>query len=41
MSVCVKEKVLVHKNNISNNDMVTEIKDNRITKIKNKVLNDI
>ena len=41
MSVCVKENVLVHKNNVSNNNMITEIKYNKITNIRNKVMNDI
>ena len=42
MSVCVNGKVLVHKkNNVSNNNIITEIKDNIITNIKNKVMNDI
>jgi len=40
MSVCVMKKVLVHKNNISNNNMITKIKDNRIIKIKIKPMND-
>ena len=40
MSVCVKRKVLVY-NNINNENMITEIKDNKITNIKNKVMNDI
>ena len=35
MSVCVKRKVLVHNNNISNENMITEMKDNKI--IKNKI----
>jgi len=29
------------KSNVSNNNMITEIKDNKITNIKNKVINDI
>ena len=41
MSVCVKTKVLVHNNNISNNNMIAEVKDNRIINIKNKAMNDI
>ena len=41
MSVFIKGKVFVHNNNISNNNMITEIKDNKRTKIKNKVMNDI
>ena len=41
MSVCVKEKVLVHKNNINNNNMKTKIKDNNIINVKNKVMNHI
>ena len=40
MSVCVKEKVFVH-NNASNNNMITEIKHNRIINVKNKVMNDV
>ena len=40
-SECVcKGKVLVHKNNISNENMITEMKDNKIINVKNKVLND-
>ena len=38
--VCVKEKVFVH-NNTSNNNMITEMKHNRIINVKNKVMNDI
>ena len=41
MNVCVKEKVFVHNNNVSNNNMITEINDNRIINIKNKTMNDI
>ena len=41
MSVYVKRKVLVHNNNISNENMITEMKDNNINNIKNKVMNDI
>ena len=39
--VFVKGKVLVHNNNVSNNNMITEIKDNRIINIKNKTINNI
>ena len=39
--MCVKGKVLVHKDNVSNNNMITEIKDNKITNIENKAMNDI
>jgi len=35
--VCVKEKVLVHNNNISNENMITEMKDNKIINAKNKI----
>ena len=37
MSVCVKRKVLVHNNNISNENMITEMKDNKIINAKNKI----
>ena len=40
MSVC-KEECLCMKSNVSNNNMITEIKDNKITNIKNKVMIDI
>ena len=38
--VC-KGKVFVQNNDVSNNNMITEIKDNRINNIKNKAMNDI
>jgi len=38
--VYVKEKVFVY-NNTSNNNMITEMKHNRIINVKNKVMNDI
>ena len=41
ISVRVNGKVLVHNNNVSKNNMITEIKDNRIINVKNKVMNDI
>ena len=41
MSVCVKEKVLVYNNNISNENMITKMKDNRIINSKNKNMNEI
>ena len=34
--VCVKRKVLVH-NNINNENMKTEMKDNKIINVKNKI----
>ena len=40
MGVCVKGKVFVH-NNAKNNNMITEMKYNRIINVKNKVMNDI
>ena len=40
MSVCKEEKVFVH-NNASNNNMITEMKHNRIINVKNKGMNDI
>ena len=39
-NVCVKEKMFVH-NNASNNNMITEMKRNRIINVKNKVMNDV
>ena len=36
--VCVKRKVLVHNNNINNENMITEMKYNKIINIKNKVM---
>ena len=41
MSACIKRKVLVYNNNVSNNNMITEIKDNRIINIKNRGINDM
>ena len=38
--VC-KEKVLLHKNNVKKNNMITELKDNKIINIKNKAMNNI
>ena len=38
--VC-KGKVFVPNNNVSNNNMITEIKDKRIINVKNKGMNDI
>jgi len=40
MSVC-KGKGAHALKNVSNNNMIAEIKDNRIIDIKNKVMNDI
>jgi len=36
--VCVKRKVPVHNNNISNENMITEMEDNKIINVKNKVM---
>ena len=42
VSVCVcKEECSCIKSNVSKNNMITEIKDNKITNIKEKVMNDI
>ena len=35
------KKVFMHNNNVSNNNMINLIKDNRIINIKNKTINDI
>ena len=37
MSMCVKRKVLVHSN-ISNENTITEMEDNKIINVKNKVM---
>ena len=37
VSVCVKRNVPMHNNNISNENMITEMKDNKIINAKNKI----
>ena len=37
VSVCVKRKMLMHNNNISNEKKITEMKDNKIINAKNKI----
>jgi len=38
MSVCVKRKAFLHNSNVSNNNMITEMKDNRIINVKNNAM---
>ena len=41
MSVCVKRKVIVHNNSINNENMIAEMKNNKIIHAKNKDMNDM